>query len=149
MSHRHHSHLGAIYPFCTVDPNDPTHEALIRNTIDHWVSRGAGAWTGWCVPWALILCSRCNLSDAALTWLHWWKDVFTNAGHGTLHNAHYPGASVFGGMRSLAEHGDGRNREIMQIEAGMGAITAIVELLVQCGATQLLCYRASRHAGRS
>ncbi|MDQ5850721.1 MAG: hypothetical protein M3380_01370, partial [Chloroflexota bacterium] len=146
VSHRHHSHLGAIYPFCTVDPNDPSLQFLIHNTIDHWVGRGAGAWTGWCIPWASILCARCNLVDAAVAWLHWWKEVFTNEGHGTLHNAHFPGCSVFGGVRSLAGPADGQNREIMQIDAGMGAITAICELLVQCrGDTVAVLPRVPQH----
>jgi hypothetical protein len=62
------------------------------------------------------------LPDAAVAWLHWWKDVFTNTGHGTLHDSAFVGA---GGL-----HGGGP--EIMQMDAGMGAVTAIMELLVQC-----------------
>lgn len=129
-SHRHHSHLGAIYPFCTIDPHADEHAPLVQQSLQHWVRKGAGAWTGWCIPWASILCSRCNLPDAAVTWLHWWKDVFTNIGHGTLHNGDFAGATVFGPWLPMGFRG-GEDDEIMQIEAGMGAVTAIQELLVQ------------------
>jgi alpha-L-fucosidase 2 len=131
-SHRHHAHLAAIYPFGTIDPADPAHAQAVRNTIDHWVRRGAGAWTGWCIPWATILCARCNLPDAAVLWLHWWKELFTNEGHGTLHDAAYPGFTVFSPTNPLWAASAGPSREVMQIEAGMGALSAIQELLVQC-----------------
>lgn len=121
-SHRHHSHLGAIYPFRTIDPFDPVHAILVQASLRHWVAQGAGAWTGWCVPWASILCARTNQADAAVTWLHWWHDVFTNEGHGTLHNAAFTGCGMF----------EPSANEVMQIEAGMGAVTAIHELLVEC-----------------
>ncbi|MBC8160164.1 MAG: hypothetical protein H7Z42_03010 [Roseiflexaceae bacterium] len=131
-SHRHHSHLGAIYPFRTLDPLDPAHAPVVHASLRHWVARGAGAWTGWCVPWASILCARANWADAAVTWLHWWNDVFTNEGHGTLHNAAHAGTSVFEPTTVVHASGNAHVREVMQIEAGMGAVTAIAELLVQC-----------------
>lgn len=129
-SHRHHSHLGAIYPFCTIDPYAEEHKQIVQNSLQHWVRKGAGAWTGWCIPWASILNSRCNQPDAAVTWLHWWKDVFTNIGHGTLHNGDFAGATIFGPIVPMGFVG-GEHHEIMQIEAGMGAVTAVQELLVQ------------------
>jgi hypothetical protein len=128
VSHRHHSHLGAIYPFCTIDPADAAHAAVIQRSLRHWVLKGAGAWTGWCVPWAAILCARCDMPEAAVLWLHWWKELFTNQGHGTLHDGDFPGGSVFSRGRQMRQ----ASGEIMQIEAGMGAVTAIAELLVQC-----------------
>ena len=129
-SHRHHSHLGAIFPFATIDPTDSAHRNVVLASLEHWQTTGAGQWTGWCVPWAAILCARCNLADATVAWLHWWHDVFTNAGFGTLHDSDFTGA---GGMhrekwdRPTTEP----NREIMQMDASQGAVTAILELLVQ------------------
>jgi len=144
-SHRHHSHLGALFPFRTVDPRDPAHRDVVLKSLRHWLHMGAGEWTGWCVPWASILCSRCEFADAAVAWLHWWRDVFTNIGRGTLHDADFPGAvtkdhdMLRGGntaelvQTNLATpQNSGRAAEIMQMDAGMGAITAISELLVQC-----------------
>ena len=130
-SHRHHSHLGAIYPFATIDPFDPAHQATVRESLRHWQFKGAGQWTGWCLPWASILCSRCNLPDAAVTWLHWWHDVFTNVGNGTLHDSDIAGAGGFHRAAELETAPPANNREVMQMDAGLGAISAILELLVQ------------------
>ena len=132
-SHRHHSHLGSLYPFCTVDPFDPAHHGIVAHSLAHWAAKGAGYWTGWCLPWAAILCSRCGLVDAAVNWLHFWKMNFTNMGHGTLHNADFPGCTA-SDDHALATP-DFRKApdflEVMQMDAGMGAVTAVLELLVQ------------------
>jgi alpha-L-fucosidase 2 len=42
VSHRHHSHLAAIFPFRTVDPFDPAHEAVVRQSLRHWLRAGSG-----------------------------------------------------------------------------------------------------------
>lgn len=133
-SHRHHSHLAALYPFATIDPFDPAHHAVTANSLRHWNAKGAGHWTGWCIPWAAILCARCGLADAAVSWLRWWKMVYTNEGHGTLHNADFSGCSVFAddAFKSADFRRSAGFREVMQMDAAMGALTAILELLVQC-----------------
>ncbi len=133
-SHRHHSHLASIYPFSTIDPLADEHRAVVTHSLTHWTTKGAGCWTGWCLPWAAILCARCGLPDAATTWLQWWKSNFTNIGHGTLHDADFAGCEAWN-QNILASPNFQRApgfREIMQSDAGMGAVTAILELLVQC-----------------
>jgi hypothetical protein len=136
VSHRHHSHLASIYPFCTVDPLSDEHRPVVARSLAHWTGMGAGFWTGWCIPWAAILCARCGLVDAAVNWLRWWKVNFTNVGHGTLHNADFPGCSAW--ADGALDQPDFRKapgfHEVMQMDAGMGAITAVLELLVQCRA---------------
>lgn len=109
------------------------HAPVVAASMRHWVLRGAGAWSGWCVPWAATLCANVGWADAAVTWLHWWASAFTNQGHGTLHDAAFAGCSILEPTTSLwsASGGEGAT-EVMQIEAGMGAVTAIQELLVQC-----------------
>lgn len=129
-SHRHHSHLGGLFPFGTLDPNDPATRRLLERTLFHWVRTGAGAWSGWSLPWAAILCARMGWADAAIAWLHWWHQVFTNEGRGTLHDAAFPGASSLYQTGSGNAPGD-QVREIMQMDAGMGAVAAIAEILVQ------------------
>ncbi len=131
-SHRHHSHLAAIYPFRTIEPSDVPHQEAVRHSIDHWVRTGAGMWSGWCVPWAAIICARLDSGDAAVAWLHWMKDVFTNLGHGTLHNADAPGTSVMLSNRTVLHGLRPVHNEMMQMDATFGAVTAILELLVQC-----------------
>lgn len=127
-SHRHHSHLGGIYPFATIDMNDPQQRQIVQNSLTVWRYRGAGGWSGWCVPWASILLARTGQTEAAVNWLHYWKDNYTNEGRGTLHNANNNGTSVMGAPNWDREP---LNREIMQLDGGFGALNAVLELLVQ------------------
>lgn len=127
-SHRHHSHLGGIYPFQTISIADTAHREIIKNSLNVWKYRGAGGWSGWCVPWASTLYARTNQTEAAVSWLHYWKDNYTNEGRGTLHNANTNGTSIMGAPDWNKEK---NNREIMQLDAGFGALNAALELLVQ------------------
>ncbi|AQG81860.1 hypothetical protein AWR27_22690 [Spirosoma montaniterrae] len=127
-SHRHHSHLAGIYPFATIDLNNPAQRKIVDNSLTTWRFRGAGGWSGWCVPWASTLLARTGQSEAAVNWLHYWKDNFTNEGRGTLHNANNNGNSIMGAPDWTKEK---QNREIMQLDGGFGALNAVLELLVQ------------------
>jgi hypothetical protein len=135
-SHRHHSHLAAIYPFCTINPFDPAHRKIVARSLNRWNTLGPGNWTGWCVPWASILCSRCGLVDAAHSWLHLLAKQFTNEGHATLHNADAAGVFAWDdGSLAWPDHRKGSDYEgyeVMQMDAAMGAIKAILELIVSC-----------------
>jgi alpha-L-fucosidase 2 len=127
-SHRHHSHLAGIYPFATIDLNDPAQRKIVDNSLAAWRFRGSGGWSGWCVPWASILMARTGQPEAAVSWLHFWKDNFTNEGRGTLHNANNNGTSFLGAPDWTKEK---QNREVMQLDGGFGALNAVLELLVQ------------------
>lgn len=130
-SHRHHSHLAALYPFCTVDPKDPAHRDVVNTSLRAWTFRGPGAWSGWCVPWASTIWSRMDQPEAAVEWLRFWKNVYTNEGRGTLHNAAFQGTSLIADAGWAKAPADRPNREIMQMDAGFGALTAVFELLLQ------------------
>ncbi len=125
-SHRHHSHLGAISPFDTIDVHDEQYQTLVNTTLDHWVAMGMGLWSGWCVPWASMIHSRMHNGIAAELLLELWERIFTNQGHGTLHDIEACGISVMGG----SFHGKGSRNEIMQLDAGFGAVAAIQEMLL-------------------
>ncbi|MCX7846806.1 MAG: hypothetical protein N2595_02065 [bacterium] len=133
-SHRHHSHLAGIYPFCTIDPHAPEHRAVVAHSLWQWATLGAGQWVGWSVPWAATICARCGLADAAVAWLHWWQAVYTNYGRGTTHNADHAGCVGWddGSLWQPDFRRPADYREVMQLEAGLGAVTAVLELLVQC-----------------
>jgi hypothetical protein len=134
-SHRHHSHLAGIYPFLSLNPSDTTgrQNGIISNSLNNWVLKGQGHWTGWSYPWASILASRMDCSDKAVALLHEWNDKFVNEGRGTLHDGLWPGATIrFQRGDSYRDVEAGRpNREIMQLDARMGAVTAVQELLMQ------------------
>jgi hypothetical protein len=125
-SHRHHSHLGAISPFDAIDVHDDQYQSLVNNTLDHWVKMGMGLWSGWCVPWASMIHSRMHNGTVAELLLELWERIFTNEGHGTLHDINACGISVMGG----SFHGKGNRKEIMQLDAGFGAVAAIQEMLL-------------------
>ena len=126
-SHRHHSHLGAIAPFDTIDVDDPEWRRIVENSLRHWTYRGMGLWSGWCMPWASMIHSRCGNGQMAQLVLEIWKRAFTNQGRGTLHDADFTGLTLLGGSSPFT--GKGR-MEVMQMDAGMGAVAAVQEMLV-------------------
>ncbi len=132
ISHRHHSHLAGIYPFQTIDFNNSAQYKLVEKSYWRWVQGGAGGWTGWCIPWASIIHNRMGNTEAAVSWLHYWRQNFVNEGRGTLHNTTNLGMAIMNEPRWVKEIGAGkRNTEIMQLDAGFGALSAIFDLLVQ------------------
>ena len=126
-SHRHHSHLGAICPFDSIDIYDKNLGSIISDTITHWIRQGMGMWTGWCVPWASMLHSRLGQGDCAELLLEIWERVYTNEGYGTLHDCNFPGITTMGPHEF---NSSATKNEIMQIEAGMGAIVAVQDMLM-------------------
>jgi hypothetical protein len=112
--------------FDTIDVNDEQYRELVFNALDQWISKGMGLWSGWCVPWASMIQSRMHNGIAAELLLEIWERIFTNQGHGTLHDTEACGISVMGG----SYRGKGNRKEIMQLDAGFGAVTAIQEMLL-------------------
>jgi hypothetical protein len=130
-SHRHHSHLAAITPFRTLDPFDPAHREVVAQSLLHWVRKGAGQWSGWCLPWASTICARGDMADAAVAWLRWWREVYVNAGRAPLHNADFAGCAALANVPPLHPRSMDKDGEIMQCDAAMGALSALMEILVQ------------------
>jgi len=135
-SHRHHSHLSGIAPFdvCTMD--DPKWRLIIEHSLAHWIFRGPGMWSGWCVPWASMIHSHVGNAQAAEMYLEIFDEFYTNEGHGTLHDCHMSGFSLMGvgpvggrlcGKGLSASYG---RPEIMQMDGGMGAVAAVQEMLL-------------------
>jgi hypothetical protein len=134
-SHRHQSHLAALWPFCTIDPFDARHNRAVGNALSHWTWIGPGEWTGWGTVWTSLIYARLGLANPAILWLKWWAYAFCNEGYGTLHNADFSGPSVFsdGGFGRTSFRRDPKPvYEVMQMDAAMSLVTAVCELLVQC-----------------
>jgi len=129
-SHRHHSHMAAICPFESIDIDAPEWKGVVDRTVRHWTKMGMGAWTGWCMPWASMIHSRLGNGSMSELILEIWERVFTNEGHGTLHDCGVYGLSVMGGPSSFI--GSSGRKEVMQMDAGMGALTAIQDMLLHC-----------------
>ncbi len=130
-SHRHHAHLGGIWPFVTYDPLSDEHQKVVNESLRTWVYRGAGGWSGWCVPWAAMLMARTNQSEASVNWLTHWKTNFVNEGRGTLHDANTRGQSLISSDVFAKKDSISQINEVMQLDAGFGALTAVYELLLQ------------------
>jgi hypothetical protein len=124
-SHRHHSHLAGITPFDVIDPADPKWKAIFDKSIQHWIHKGMGQWSGWCMPWAVQLHTRCGNAGMAELLIESWERVFTNVGHGTLHDCEIAGFTLMG-ADSL---GNPHRNEIMQMDAGMGMVNAIGDMM--------------------
>ncbi len=129
-SHRHHSHLAGIWPFVTFDLQDTAHAKVVQAAINHWTNQGMGGWSGWCIPWAAVLNMRTGPVETGVSRLHFWRENFVNEGRGTLHNANNS-ISLIGSpiwSKLPAERG---YWEVMQLDAGFGALQAVLEIMVQ------------------
>ncbi|MEI6070594.1 MAG: glycoside hydrolase family 95-like protein [Verrucomicrobiae bacterium] len=134
-SHRHHSLLAAIHPFKTLDPFDPAHKKLLTDTLQHWLSKGAGNWSGWSFPWASSLCSYCGMPDGAIFWLKYDLGLYFNAGGNSDHNGDFVGVSLL--ARDYILTPGERYRAAVQCDASMGVITALFDILVQTRGDQI------------
>jgi hypothetical protein len=94
--------------------------------------RGTGLWSGWCVPWAAMMHAHLGQGRAAEMLLESWQHVFTNEGHGTLHDVHITGFSVMGRQYGGCPPAVNVGRiEIMQMDAGMAATAAVQQMLLE------------------
>ncbi len=128
-SHRHHSHLAGITPFDVLDPADAEWQPIYERTLRTWIRQGMGLWSGWCVPWAAMLHTRFDNGDMAELLLEIWERVFTNEGHGTLHDCVIPGFTLMGAPSMLPDKRE-LPPERMQMDAGMGVTAAILDMLL-------------------
>ncbi|OGV61331.1 MAG: hypothetical protein A2498_01025 [Lentisphaerae bacterium RIFOXYC12_FULL_60_16] len=142
-SHRHHSHLSGITPFDVLPLDDPEWKPIIERSLAHWIFRGPGYWSGWCIPWASMIHSHVGNAEAAELYLDIFDRIYTNEGYGTLHDAATPGFTLMG-IGSVGKH---LNRpEIMQMDGGMGSVAAIQEMLLHTrrGVTHLFAGAPAR-----
>jgi len=144
VPHRHHSHLAAIYPFDTLCEPTSEQQAIVENSIDHWVNMGLGDASEWSLPWSAIILARCGCAEAAYLHLEIWRTLFVNEGLCSVYIPRHWGISLHvrkklfaDGLRispwgrSISYTAAGREKcEIMQLDGTMGAATAVYEMLV-------------------
>ncbi len=137
-SHRHHSHLAGLYPFDVLDYwGSSDDRALLDASARTWTRMGTGEWSGWCLPWAAILWARMGNAERAALVLEEHRRVFVGRGRYTTHDAVLPGYTIID-----------RRPDIMQIEAAMGAATAVMEMLLHTAAGVLRVFPAAPEAWR-
>ncbi len=126
VCHRHHSHLGCIYPFDTLGKMDEKKRRIIDNSIDHWIAKGMGQWSEWCMPWAALIQIRLGFSEAPAILLDIWKEVFVNE---TLASVYLPRFRGISAHRKELISEPREKCEIMQLEGTMATATAVIEML--------------------
>ncbi|MCC5790519.1 MAG: hypothetical protein JJT75_12865 [Opitutales bacterium] len=127
-SHRHPSHLMGLFPFNVIDGDAPEWQKIDQRSINRWIEKGMGLWSGWCIPLAAILHARRGNAEMAELLLEIWQKVFTNEGHGTLHDYTFPGFTMIGAPPR--DEGLEQPPERMQMDAGMGVTAALMEFFV-------------------
>ncbi len=117
-SHRHHSHMAALFPFDTLDLDDPETRKIVDLTFHTWVIEGTGRWTGWCVPWASVLNVHAGSPERAVGLLRDWDTFYCDEGHGSHHNAVRKGFTKYI-----------NGNDVMQMDGQCAAAAAVLELM--------------------
>ena len=121
LSHRHHSHLAALHPFDTLDPEDEEFARVLRPTLHRWLEAGPGNWVAFSFVWASIIYSRLKDGEAAYSHYDLWRRLFTNEYRGAVELSRFPGVTTWT---------DQESSNPIHMDAAMGAVNAIQEMLL-------------------
>jgi alpha-L-fucosidase 2 len=76
-SHRHPMHLFPIFPGGDLNvEGSAADRKLIERSIQNWIFRGTGEWTGWSFPYASLIASRLRRANQALNELEIYRQAF-------------------------------------------------------------------------
>lgn len=126
VCHRHHSHLGAVWPFDSL-PAEPSEEIeqIVSNSVTHWISMGMGKWSEWCIPWANIIYTRTGLREAPMQLFNLWKEIFVNEGMSVVYLPRM--LSLIAHRRhDIAKPKD--ENEVMQLDGTGGFLDAFIQM---------------------
>jgi alpha-L-fucosidase 2 len=126
ICHRHHSHLSCVYPFDSLAEIDAETNGILSRSFDHWISKGMGQWSEWCMPWAALLEIRRGWTEGAKLLLDTWKEIFVNEGLSAVYIPRFHGFTMH--RRPLMDEPK-ETTEVMQLEGTMAAATALYEML--------------------
>jgi alpha-L-fucosidase 2 len=119
-SHRHFSHLLAIYPLGVVTVEDTDRERdLIERSLGNIVYRGMGAWCGYSIAWMAAMSARTGRARRAHALLKLFADT------ATVENAYHANGDV--GGKGIMHSGF----VILTPEGGLAAAAAVLEMLIQ------------------
>jgi alpha-L-fucosidase 2 len=119
-THRHHSHLLALYPLGIINIEGADEDRqLIDRCLGNIVHRGMGAWCGYSIGWMSAMSARTGRARRAHALLKLFTDI------ATLENAIHVNADGYqkGFMHSGAI--------ILTPEGGLAAAAALLEMLIQ------------------
>lgn len=119
-SHRHFSHLAAIFPLGDIDPwRSPEEARIARASIDQLDTLGSGMWMGYSFAWLACLKARIGDGDGALAALRAYAEAFL------LPNSFHANGDFGGKGYSNAVF------RAFTLEGNFGAAQAVHELLLQ------------------
>ena len=139
VCHRHHSHLGCIWPFDSL-PAEPSQEIrqVVENSVTHWISMGMGKWSEWCMPWASIIYTRTGLSEAPMQLFNMWKEIFVNEGLCVVYLPRM--LSLIAHRRhDIAKPKD--QHEVMQLDGTGGFVDAFIQMCAYTKEQQLHLFK--------
>ena len=126
VCHRHHSHLGCIWPFDSLPEHPDTEtEEILANSIDHWISMGIGQWSEWAIPWANIIYTRMGLAEAPMQLFNIWREIFVNEGLTTVYR---PRMLSLTNLRRKEIGKPEETSEIMQLDGCGGFLDAFTQM---------------------
>ncbi len=121
-SHRHHSHLMAIYPLGTLNVEQGEQEKnIVVASLDNLNKLKFKAWVGFSFSWASCLEARAGRSKEALEYLDMFVDSFTSRNGFNLNGQQREGKGWVSGFRYRP----------FTLDANFGASQAIHEMLMQ------------------
>ncbi|MDD6877836.1 MAG: hypothetical protein PUD44_08690 [Clostridiaceae bacterium] len=137
--HRHHSHLGCIYPFDSLpETPDAEQQEIVDASVDHWIALGEGQWSEWCYPWAWCILTRMGLREAPAVMMDVWRAHFVNEGLCTVYLPRFRGMIAHRRM-DIGKPRD--ENEIMQLDGAMGYVTALLDMFAYRKGDTLYLFR--------
>ncbi|MCK5834513.1 MAG: glycoside hydrolase N-terminal domain-containing protein [Lentisphaeria bacterium] len=122
VSHRHHSHLMAIYPLGTLNVEQGAAEKeIVLASLDNLEKLKFGQWVGFSFSWAGCLEARAGRPEAALKYLDKFVDTFTSKNGFNLNGQQRKGKGWVSSFRYRP----------FTLDANFGAAQVIHEMLLQ------------------
>ncbi len=121
-SHRHHSHLMAIYPLSTLNIEQGEHEKkVVLASLDNLNKMKFNAWVGFSFSWAACLEARAKRADQSFDYLDRFVSDFTSRNGFNLNGQQREGKGWVSGFRYRP----------FTLDANFGASQTIHEMLLQ------------------
>ena len=117
-SHRHFSHLFAMFPL-----NLDGHSDTAENSLNHLIDQGMLEYASWSFPYLAILASRCGRGNMCRTMLELYCMCFRSANSFTVNGDPYQN-----GVLAVADTNGGEPSDSFTLEAGLIVPAALCEL---------------------
>lgn len=124
-SHRHFTHLYAMFPLGDLDRARDGDRALMERSLDHVVALGTAGYAAWSFPYLAILATRAGRGDMAGRLLDIYLRSFRTANTFTVNGDH-----LKTGVIAPADEMAGEAADAFTLEAGLLVPAAVAEMLV-------------------